>query len=75
MEDRNLPEDNDKYDWKDPEALSVTKWVMDDYEYQSLMEGQLTWNQLWSIRCSGRFKYIGQFWEWMEANFHPPIRK
>lgn len=75
MEDRNLPEDDEMYSWKDPQGLPITKWVMDDYEYQSIMDGQATWAELWSIRCGGRFKYIGQFWEWLEENFHPPIRK
>lgn len=37
MQDRNLPEDQDLYSWKDLEDTTMPKsWLMDDYEYQTI---------------------------------------
>jgi hypothetical protein len=71
-DERNLPEDDQVYAWKDPIDPDdmPDKWTVDDYEYQQTSE---TWDTLWERRRS--FVYFGQFWEWLKQYYHPPIRK
>jgi hypothetical protein len=51
-----------------------------DWEFAQIVPVEETWDSLWEKRCElvdgiPKFKYVGQFWEWLKENYHPPKKK